>query len=56
MASLTPAEEALLLSEDPEPRGAQVSTPHIPVKPDEALKPDVAVGLGVITTDPLDIQ
>ena len=55
MASATPKEEALLLAEDQDLQEAQESTLHIPVCPEEALKPDDAVGLGVITEGPLDI-
>ena len=56
LASLTPSEKALLLSEDLEPQGSQVSTQHILIWPEEAPKPDDAVGLRVITTDHQDIQ
>ena len=45
-----------MLGEDLEPQGAQTATLHIPIWPEEALKPDDAVRLGVVTTDPLDIQ
>ena len=54
MASPTPAEEALLVSEDAEPQGSQVSTQHIPIQPEEDL--DDAVELGVLTTDLLDTK
>ena len=46
VASPTPAEEALLFGEDPEPQGAQASAQCIPVQPEEALKPHGAVRLG----------
>ena len=52
MASLTPAEEGLLLSEDLESQVAQTSALHIPAMPEEALKPDDEVGLEVIMIDP----
>ena len=55
VASPPPTEEALLLSDNPEPQRAVTSAPCIPIQPEEALKPDNAVILGVITTDPLDI-
>ena len=52
VASPTPTEEGLLLSEDPEPQGVQASAPCKPIQPEEALKPKVTAG----TTDPLDRQ
>ena len=52
MASPTPAEEALLLGEDPEPQGVQASAPCKPIWPEEALKSKVTAR----TTDPLDRQ
>ena len=47
-----PPDEALLLSEDSEPQGAQASTVCKPIWPEEALKSKVAAG----TKDPLDRQ
>ena len=52
VASPMPAEEALLLAEDPEPQGTQASAPCKPVQPEEALKPEVTAR----TADSLDIQ
>ena len=52
VASLTPAEEALLLGEDWEPQGVQASTWLIPFQLGKALlQPD-----DDFTTDPQDIQ
>ena len=38
--------------EEPDPQKAHASIPHIPAQPEQAFKPDDAVRLGVITTDP----
>ena len=53
VTSPTPAEEDLLLGEDPEPQGAQASAPLIPYLPGEALlQPDNDDSI----TDPQDLQ
>ena len=52
MDSPTTAEDALPFSEDPEPQGVQASSLHIPIWPEEALKPKVTAGV----VGPLNIQ
>ena len=44
MASPIPTKEGLPLCEDLEPQVAQASAPHNPIWPEEAPKPDDAVG------------
>ena len=50
--SLTHAEEAMLLGEDPELQEGQATAPHTPIILEEASESEDAFSLGVMAADP----